>query len=377
VKAAVLSREIRRRHGWCEVLVHTGQHYDENMSDVFFEELEIPAPDVHLGIGSGSHGQQTGRMLEAIERVLFDTRPDWVLVFGDTNSTLSGALAAAKVHIPVAHVESGLRSFNRKMPEETNRVLTDHLSTLLFAPTVVAVANLQREGINDNQIRLVGDVMCDAILHYRHLALRRSSVLRRLQIEPKQFVLATIHRAENTDVQRRLTAIVDGLCQVAQLLTVVFPVHPRTRAALQKFGLWQAVTQSLAVIEPVGYLDMVMLESNARQIITDSGGLQKEAFFCRTPCITLRDETEWGELVDLGWNQLLSPMDDARFAEKLVSAVQHDELPDSSASPYGTGDACRRICDALDLADPPKPPGAVPERVLTSTATVARHHRIC
>jgi len=345
VKAAVVSREIRRR-GWREILVHTGQHYDEKMSGVFFDELEIPRPDYSLGIGSGSHGAQTGRMLAAVERVLLDVQPDWVVVFGDTNSTLAGALAATKLQLPVAHVEAGLRSFNRRMPEEINRVVVDHMSNLLLAPTATAVGNLRHEGIDASKIHLVGDVMCDATLYYRSLAAERSDVLDRMQLAPKSFVLATIHRAENTDAPQRLQAIMSGLAAVAQSRPVVFPVHPRTRSALEKYGLWQAACERLHVVEPVGYLDMTMLEANAHRIVTDSGGVQKEAFFCRTPCITLRDETEWVELVAAGWNQLISPTAVA-LSSQLVQAVGQDDPAECVAPLYGAGDASARICDCL------------------------------
>jgi UDP-GlcNAc3NAcA epimerase len=345
VKAAVVSREIRRR-GWREILVHTGQHYDERMSGVFFDELEIPRPDYSLGIGSGSHGEQTGRMLAAVERVLIDARPDWIVVFGDTNSTLAGALAATKLHLPVAHIEAGLRSFNRRMPEEVNRVLVDHMSDLLLAPTATAVDHLRREGIDGSKIQLVGDVMCDATMHYRNVAAERSDVLDRLQLAPKSFVLATVHRAENTDAPERLRAIMSGLAAVADSHPVVFPVHPRTRSALEKYDLWQSACECLRVVEPVGYLDMTMLEANAHRIVTDSGGVQKEAFFCRTPCITLRDETEWVELVAAGWNQLISPTA-TDFSARLTQAVAQDDPPEVVAPLYGTGDASARICECL------------------------------
>lgn len=341
IKAAVVSRALRAQPGVREVLVHTGQHYDDNMSRVFFEELEIPEPDYHLGIGGGTHGQNTGRMLEALEEVLLQERPDWVLVYGDTDSTLAGALAAAKLHIPVAHVEAGLRSFNRRMPEEINRVLTDHVSDLLFAPTEVAVRNLLREGIPSDKIHLVGDVMYDAALYYGEKAERESQVLRRLGLVPKGYVLATLHRAENTDDPERLRVVLQALAQVNKEVPVVLPVHPRTRKRAEAFGLDHLLGEVLA-IEPVGYLDMVMLEKNARVIATDSGGVQKEAFFHRVPCVTLREETEWVELVELGWNRLCPPRDPA----SIVGYLLHD-WTGGEATPYGTGHAGSAIAAHL------------------------------
>lgn len=341
IKAAVVSRALRAQPGVREVLVHTGQHYDDNMSRVFFEELEIPEPDYHLGIGGGTHGQNTGRMLEALEEVLLQERPDWVLVYGDTDSTLAGALAAAKLHIPVAHVEAGLRSFNRRMPEEINRVLTDHVSDLLFAPTEVAVRNLLREGIPSEKIHLVGDVMYDAALYYGEKAERESQVLRRLGLVPKGYVLATLHRAENTDDPERLRVVLQALAQVNKEVPVVLPVHPRTRKRAEAFGLDHLLGEVLA-IEPVGYLDMVMLEKNARVIATDSGGVQKEAFFHRVPCVTLREETEWVELVELGWNRLCPPRDPASIVDYLL----HD-WTGGEATPYGTGHAGSAIAAHL------------------------------
>jgi len=279
IKAATVSRVLRKTKGVREVLVHTGQHYDANMSEVFFEELEIPRPDYNLGIGPATHGAQTGRMLEAIEGVLFKEKPDWVLIYGDTNSTLGGALAAVKLHIPVAHIEAGLRSFNRRMPEEVNRVLTDHASDILFAPTQTAVENLRREGISEEQIQLVGDVMYDAALYYGKKAERQSQILNRLELKPREYILATTHRAENTDDPQRLRAIFEGFAEVAQEIKVVLPLHPRTHAALVQVGLYDKVPRSICLIEPVGYLDMVMLEKNARLIATDSGGVQRRRFF--------------------------------------------------------------------------------------------------
>ncbi len=345
IKAAVVSRALRAAPGVMEVLVHTGQHYDENMSDIFFEELEIPRPDYHLGIGSGTHGAQTGRMLEAVEQVLLQERPDWALVYGDTNSTLAGALAAVKHHIPVVHVEAGLRSFNRRMPEEINRVLTDHASDLLFAPTQAAVENLRREGIPEERIHLVGDVMYDAAIYYGEKARRESRVLEKLKLKPKEYILATVHRAENTDDPLRLRAIVEGLGEAAKVTPVVLPLHPRTRLALQRHGLLGKAEARLRLIEPIGYLDMVMLEQNARLIATDSGGVQKEAFFYRVPCVTLREETEWVELVELEWNRLVPPISTADVAAGISMGL--NLLQGTERAPYGDGRAANEIVNCL------------------------------
>ena len=345
IKAAVVSRALRLAPAATEILVHTGQHYDENMSDVFFAELEIPRPRYNLGIGSGTHGAQTGRMLEAIEKVLLEEKPDWVLVHGDTNSTLAGALAAVKLHIPVAHVEAGLRSFNRQMPEEINRLLTDHISDLLFVPTEAAVANLRSEGIPEEKFHRVGDVMYDAALYYGAKAEAKSRILHELGLERKQYILATVHRAENTDRPDRLRGILGGLAQAANKMPVVLPLHPRTRGALEREGLLEKVQQHIRLLKPVGYLDMVMLEKNSCLIATDSGGVQKEAFFHRVPCVTLRDETEWVELVALKWNRLAASADPAAVAAAICEAL--DYIPDSAANPYGDGQSARRIIDIL------------------------------
>ncbi len=343
IKAAAVATVLRATPEVREVLVHTGQHYDDNMSRVFFEELEIPKPDYHLGIGGGTHGQNTGRMLEAIERVLLEERPDWVLVYGDTDSTLAGALAAVKLHVRVAHVEAGLRSFNRRMPEEINRVLTDHASDLLFAPTEAAVQNLKREGIPEERIHLVGDVMYDAALYYGKKAERESRILERLSLQPKGYILATVHRAENTDNPARLKAILEGLAKVHREVPVVFPVHPRPRKAAELFGLGHLL-ESVMAIEPVGYLDMVMLEKNASLIATDSGGVQKEAFFYRVPCVTLREETEWVELVALGWNRLCPP---GKVTDLAACIDEARRTHGAEASPYGDGKASARIVRLL------------------------------
>jgi len=350
IKAAAVSRVLRSQEAWREVLLHTGQHYDDNMSQVFFDELEIPRPGFHLGIGSGGHGAQTGRMLEKIEAVLLDSRPDWVLVYGDTNSTLAGALAAAKLHIPVAHVEAGLRSFNRRMPEEINRVAADHVSDLLLAPTETAVTNLRQEGIREDRIHLVGDVMYDAAMYYGGKAEAQSRILDRLQLAAGGYLLATIHRAENTDNPERLHAIFNGLSSLECGLPVVLPLHPRTRGVLEREGRLARVQTRLRLIDPVGYLDMVMLEKHARLIATDSGGVQKEAFFHRVGCVTLRDETEWVELVERGWNRLVPPTDSQRVIDGIHAALADEAGHREEVRLYGGGNAARSISNLLAAA---------------------------
>jgi len=344
VKAAALSRAIRERAGQVsERIVHTGQHYDPSLSQVFFDELDIPAPSVHLDIAGGNHGAMTGRMLEGIERIIEQDRPDWVLVYGDTNSTLAGALAAAKLHVPIAHVEAGLRSFNRRMPEEVNRVLTDHISTLLLCPTETAVQNLHKEGITAG-VHNVGDVMYDIALYWRERARTGSRILDTLGLAGKNFALATCHRAENTDDPARLGAIVSALLEINRELPVVLPLHLRTRKCLQEHGLLHTLN-ALRLIDPVPFLDMIALEQAAQVILTDSGGVQKEAFFYQVPCITLRDETEWVETVDLGWNRLTGA-EHARIIEAFAST--REQHPDTAhAPPYGNGAASQLILDAL------------------------------
>lgn len=339
IKAAMVSRELKAQ-GVHEVIAHTGQHYDVNMSDIFFDELDLPQPTHNLGIGGGSHGQNTGRMIEAIERILLDQKPDWVLVYGDTTSTLAGALAAVKLHIPVAHVEAGLRSFNRRMPEEINRILTDHAANLLFVPTTTAAQHLAREGIIGDSVLFVGDVMYDAALHFGHLADTRSNILATIGLEPKAYTLATIHRAENTDEPKRLRAIFCGFADFSEV--IVLPIHPRTRLSIEKFGI--TLPPNVQVIDPVGYIDMVMLEKNAALIATDSGGVQKEAFFHRVPCVTLRDETEWTELVEAGWNHLAPPSSCSHISEVLKNALGSIG---NNVHLYGEGHAAFEIVQAL------------------------------
>jgi UDP-GlcNAc3NAcA epimerase len=344
IKAAVVSRALAEQSGVTEVLVHTGQHYDPDMSEVFFEELDVPRPDRSLGVGSGTHAVQTARMLERLEEALLEEAPDAVLVYGDTNSTLAGALAAAKLHLPVAHVEAGLRSFNRAMPEEVNRVLTDHVSELLLAPTDTAVRNLLAEGIESRWIERVGDVMYDAALHYAGRA-ADSPVLERLGLEEGGYILATVHRAENTDVPARLEVLVEALCRVGERVPVVLPLHPRTRGALERLGLLEAVSPGMRLVDPVGYLDMIRLEQASALIATDSGGVQKEAFFHGVPCVTLRDETEWVELVELGWNRLAPPTGIDRVVSALEEALGSRGRP---GEPYGDGRAGTAVVRALE-----------------------------
>ncbi|MCU1285420.1 MAG: UDP-N-acetylglucosamine 2-epimerase [Acidobacteriales bacterium] len=345
IKAAAVSRALEAVPEITEVMIHTGQHYDSAMSDVFFQELGLRLPAYNLGVGSGAHGMQTGRMLEQIEKVLQKEEPDYVLVYGDTNSTLAGALAAAKLHIPVAHVEAGLRSFDRQMPEELNRVVTDHLSAILFAPTNAAIENLRKEGIPELAIFQVGDVMYDALRYFRTKAQERSRILSTLDFEAGRYIVATIHRAENTDDTSRLETIVQALALLSAEISVVLPLHPRTRKILACGNLIEELPTSMRVIEPLGYLDMLMLEANARMITTDSGGVQKEAFFNGVPCVTLRDSTEWIELLDSGWNVLAPPTDVGSLMTAFRQALE--STPGSDANLYGNGDAGHRIAEIL------------------------------
>jgi UDP-GlcNAc3NAcA epimerase len=320
--------------------VHTGQHYDEEMSEVFFRELGIPRPHYNLGIGNLSHGAMTGRQLEQIERVLEVEKPTWMVVYGDTNSTLAGALAGAKMNIPVAHVEAGLRSYNRVMPEEINRVVVDHLSTLLFAPTDAAVRNLQKEGIAGDLVLQTGDVMFDVALYFGARARTESRVLEELRLEHGSYVLATIHRQENVDDPRRLRSIIEGLGGAG--IPVLLPLHPRTRERIRTLGI--PVPPAIRLLDPLGYIDMARLEQSAAVIATDSGGVQREAFFHRIPCVVLRTETEWTELVELGWNRLAPPESAAVISDAIKGAHGMCGL---DASPYGRGDAAEVIVDAL------------------------------
>ena len=338
VKAATVSRVIKSMSGVEEILVHTGQHYDKNMSQIFFDELDIPKPHYHLEIGSASHGKQTGAMLADIEAVLLKEKPDYVLVYGDTNSTLAGALAAAKLHIPVAHVEAGLRSFNRTMPEEINRIVTDHTSTLLFAPSTASMKNLTFEGLADKSI-LVGDVMYDAVKYYLDvIAQQDRQPWQKWFSSDTNFILCTLHRAENTDDSKRLSQIVDALNALHKKIPIILPLHPRTKAAIVRDGL----SLSVKCVDPLGYLDMLALTSKAHVVVTDSGGLQKEAYFCGTPCLTMRSETEWVELLEIQVNKLTSP-------DKLLEDCE--DLPNHTAfkghNVYGAGNTAQTILSEI------------------------------
>ena len=336
IKAAPLERELRKLHE--HALIHTGQHYDYLMSAVFFEELGIPEPDHNLGVGSASHGRQTGEMLIKIEETLSRERPDCLLVYGDTNSTLAGALAAAKLDLPVAHVEAGLRSFNRHMPEEINRVLTDHMADLLFCPTETARHNLAREGITKGVFN-VGDVMYDAVLRSIDIVERRSHVLSSLNLQPRSYLLATIHRPSNTDNLQSLSDILAAFNKVGE--DIVFPAHPRTSQAIARTGC--QLSSRVKLLEPVSYLDMLALERNARLILTDSGGVQKEAYFFGVPCVTLREETEWVETTEAGWNMLVGANE-----AKIIQAVQEFQPQGERSKVFGDGKASQKIAHHLE-----------------------------
>jgi UDP-GlcNAc3NAcA epimerase len=336
IKAAPVDKKLQGRHQ--HILIHTGQHYDYLMSAVFFDELHIPEPDFNLEVGSATHGRQTGDMLIRLEETLSQERPDWVLVYGDTNSTLAGALAAAKLHLAVAHVEAGLRSYNREMPEEINRVVADHLAQLLLCPTETAVDNLAQEGITQGVFN-VGDVMCDALLQNLEGVDRRSHVLDSLSVRPRNYLLATIHRPSNTDDLDNLSEILAAFSESGE--SVLFPAHPRTSQAMARAGLQPPSTVRL--LEPLSYVDMLVLERNARLILTDSGGVQKEAYLLGVPCLTLREETEWVETVETGWNLLVGSSKD-----RIARAVREFRPQENRPQVFGDGEASRKIVDLLE-----------------------------
>jgi UDP-N-acetylglucosamine 2-epimerase len=340
IKAVLVSRELRKGHE--EVLVHTGQHYDIELSKIFFDELGIPKPNYNLEVGSGTHAGQTGKMMISIEDTLVAEKPDLVLVYGDTNSTLAGALAAVKLHIPVAHVEAGPRLFDKSIPEEINRVLTDHVSSFLFAPTQTTVDNLRREGIS-NGVYLTGDVMLDSFLQFSEIANRSSKVLHELGLGKGEYLLATVHRARNTEVEENLKNIVAAFCGIDE--KIVFPVHPRTVKYLRQYRLYSQLknASNMILISPVGYLDSIVLTRNARKVLTDSGGLQKEAYFSRVPCITLDEATGWPETVEDGWNTLVTSS-----TEKIIEAIRHFEPRGKQRKVFGDGKAAEKIVEIID-----------------------------
>ena len=342
IKAVLVSKELRKKHK--EILVHTGQHYDRELSEIFFDELDIPEPNYNLGIGSDTHARQTGKMMIAIEDLLVKEDPDWVLVYGDTNSTLAGALAAVKVHIPVAHVEAGPRMFNKSIPEEVNRVLTDHVSSLLFAPTQTAVDNLKKEGITEG-VYLTGDIMLDSFLYFSKVAERKSRILAELGLERKAYLLATVHRAGNTDTRENLTNIIEAFLSVDE--RVVFPIHPRTEKCLKRYGLYDRLRNApnVTLLPPVGYLDSIMLTKNAKKVLTDSGGLQKEAYFAKVPCVTLDETTGWVETVEDGWNITVGSN-----KAKIIKAVKRFEPKGKQRDVFGDGNAAKTIVETLARA---------------------------
>ena len=355
IKAAPFSRFLRNNYlsKIEEVLVHTGQHYDTNMSDVFFSELEIPLPKYNLGIGSGEHGYQTGKMLMEIERVLLEEKSDLVIVYGDTNSTIAGSLAASKIHIPVAHIEAGLRSFNMLMPEELNRIVCDHISNFCFCPTETAVENLKKEGIFDGKnlktsngkpivVRNTGDIMFDAILYNKGLSEKKSVILSELDLKPKTYVLATVHRAENTDNVLRMKNIFDGFSKIP--IDVILTLHPRTKKYIKEYNI--SIPHNVKIIDPVGYLDMIALQTNASVIMSDSGGVQKEAFFLRVPCITLRDETEWVETLKDGWNTL-AQVDNDDIADIFRNVYGTDFKQRNQGNYFGDGESVSKIVSCI------------------------------
>lgn len=336
IKAAAVSNIIRKEHK--EILIHTGQHYDENMSNIFFNELGIPKPDYNLGVGSGGHGEQTGQMLIELEKVYLKEKPDLIMVYGDTNSTIAGALCASKLLIPIAHVEAGLRSFNKNMPEEQNRILTDHLSKLLFAPTETAVKNLNNEGIKED-VYNVGDVMYDAVLNFKNLAAEKSDIIDLLNLKKDNYTLVTIHRAENTNYKDRLQSIIEALNESKE--NIVLPLHPRTKKHILDYDI--KFSNNIKIIDPIGYLDMISLEINSKKIITDSGGVQKEAFFMKKPCITIRNETEWIETVENGWNIIVGS-----DKEKIKDAILNFVPAQRQKELFGNGKSAIKILQAIN-----------------------------
>ena len=339
IKAVLVSQEIRKSYN--EILVHTGQHYDDNMSRVFFEELDIPEPDYNLETGSDTHARQTGKIMMKIEEIYESEKPELVLVYGDTNSTIAAALAAVKLHIPIAHVEAGPRMNDKNIPEEVNRILTDHISDLLFAPTKTSVDNLHREGLNQG-IYLTGDVMLDSFIHFKKMNADNIEILHKYNLNPGQYFLATVHRARNTDIEENLQNIVDALCHISE--KIIIPLHPRTTKYLKQFGLYQKLNEvpNLIISDPVGYIDSIILTSNAKKILTDSGGLQKEAYFARVPCITLDESTGWTETVEDNWNVLVGS-----DKNKILDAVENFSPKREQRNVFGDGKAAEKMVSII------------------------------
>ncbi|SES93268.1 UDP-GlcNAc3NAcA epimerase [Salinibacillus kushneri] len=339
IKSSMLSKAVQPVQDITEIIVHTGQHYDEKMSNVFFNQLKLPKPDYYLGVGSSSHGKQTAQMLEELETIIQSVKPDVVLVYGDTNTTLAGSLAAAKLHIPIAHVEAGLRSYNKEMPEEINRQVTDHLSSWLFCPTASAVENLDKEGITEG-VYITGDIMYDAVLYFKDIAFQHSSILETLHLSKKDYYLVTIHRAENTDNPERLKSILKTLQQLEK--NVIFPLHPRTKKKIEQFNLTNLLSYPIKTVDPFDYFDMLTITSQARMVLTDSGGLQKEAYMLQVPCITLRDETEWTETLQFGWNQLAGT-----DQNKILNLINTFQVPNQYPQIFGSGKTAEEILTIL------------------------------
>ena len=340
IKIASLSKKLRKKHK--EIVIHTGQHYDTEMSQLFFDELKINKPDYNLGVGSGNHGQQTGEMLIGIEKILIKEKPNLVLVYGDTNSTLAGALAASKLHIAIGHIEAGLRSFQKTMPEEINRIVTDHISDLFFCPTINAVNLLKKEGIT-KKVYFTGDVMYDSVKQNIKISQNTSNILKRLEVKNKEYILATIHRTINTDNKQNLRSIFDAF--ILSNKKIVIPLHPRTKKFIKRYKLYDKIisAKNIIIIEPSGYLDMLELEKNAEKIITDSGGIQKEAYFLKTPCITLRNETEWIETVKDKWNILVG-----NDKTKILRAIESFKAETTQHNYFGYGNAAKEITNIID-----------------------------
>lgn len=346
VKASAILHEMKNYPQITNVLVDSGQHYDANLSDVFLDELSIPRPDYNLQVGSQSHAKMTAGIMIGVDDIIAKEKPDWVLVYGDTNTTLGAALAAAKLNIPVAHIEAGIRVGNRAMPEEINRILTDHASTLLFVPTKRGIDQLASEGITGKRVVYAGDVMYDVAIRFKQLAKEKSKILKTLELEDTPFIASTIHRAENTDDLAKLTAIVESFCALANEYRIVLPLHPRTRNALIKAGLYDTLNSAITLTEPLGYLDMAMLASHAKLVATDSGGLQREAFFYRVPCVNVHTDVFWPELVDMGWNHVAGKVTQQQVTATIRKALAQG-APANWSNPFGTDNNAKTILDAL------------------------------